>query len=238
MGNFELEQLAARDGFNVVSGCPVTGDIFFVIIKLAGFDAFKRHHIVAVHIKLDFIEIIEAFLGGQVAPPIILHARKGDGTPGLYPRNFIWPAAKGRDEGSFVERYARIIMFRHYRHRCRNKRQFAVFAIGKIKPHLMRGDGHGLFNRLIKHAVYRVAFAFENVETEYDILGGDGFAVMPARFGVQEKIRIAAIRRNGDGLGNQRIVGLRLVVRWGHERLKHKIRYTRCRHTFQDIGIE
>ena len=102
----------------------------------------------------------------------------------------------------------------------------------------MRGDGCHFFNRLIKHAVDRVAFTFEYVEAENNILGGDGFAVMPACFGVQEKIGIAAIRGNGDGLGNQRIVGLRLIVRRGHERLKHKTRHTRGGDAFQDIGIE
>ena len=122
MGDFKFEQLAALDGFNVVCGCPVAGDIFFIIIKLAGFDAFERHHIVAVHIKADFIEIIEAFLGGQVAPPIIVHARKGDGTPGLYFRNFIWPAAKRRGEGGFIEGDFFVIMFGHYRHGSGDKR--------------------------------------------------------------------------------------------------------------------
>ena len=70
-------------------------------------------------------------------------------------------------------------MFRQHGHGSGDDGQFAAFGIGEMYPYMagidrLGGDG------LQQHAIAGMAFFAQNVEAEHHVVGGDGFAIIPA----------------------------------------------------------
>ena len=71
-----------------------------------------------------------------------------------------------------------------------------------------------------QHPVAWVALVAQDLETEHQILGRDPRAVRKRRLGPQEEPRPGAVGGIFDGLGNQPVHGVGLVIRAGHQRVE------------------
>ena len=133
MRNAGFDEAAIGHGGNVVAGGEIAGDELFVIIELVRFNALSGHHIITIHIDLNSIKIVQAFLCGQVGGPIIFHAGIGDGSTRIDMGNLIWARAEWWGKGGFFEGDT-IIIIRHSRG-SGNLRQFRnIVSCGLRSP--------------------------------------------------------------------------------------------------------
>jgi len=108
---------------------------------------------------------------------------------------------------------------RQYLQLADDQRQLAVVGMLEVEAYLVRPlDNHRADIRIVL-AVHRVTFFDEDVEAELDILGGQRLAVIEACLRAQVETHETVVRVALDALGQQAVLGKRLIGRMEGQRV-------------------
>ena len=110
-------------------------------------------------------------------------------------------------------------MARQHGQLAHDQRQLAVRRVGEGEAHAARRRTRDRLHVGVILAEERMPLLAQRLEGPDDVIGGDRFAVVPARLGAQGELDPRAVLRHVDGFGQQAVFGERLVLRADHERV-------------------
>ncbi len=104
-------------------------------------------------------------------------------------------------------------MLRQDRHLAGDQRQLAVAGLLEDELHAPLADPLGAVDRAVVEAVEWLALGLQRLQREDDVVDGDRLAVVPTRLRPQGEGHPRSVVRPLDPLGDQAVLGERLVAR-------------------------
>ena len=237
VADFLLGCQAPPRGGEIITGCPIAGDIFLPEINLPSLEGFKRYRGITKIFVANGIEIGHAPRCWQIAPPIIRHAAQHHAAIGIEAFNAISAGTKRQIKAWAGEVAPFPIMLGQDRHFTQNQRQFPVF-IGS--------ETIGYAPRIFRHHFRHIrpigteegpAIGAQRVEGKYHIFRRDGPAIMPAGTFAQFKGHALAVRRQFNDARQMAVLRKRFIQIARQQRIINQITADRGR-TTQDERVE
>ena len=144
VGEFFLDHAPLRQRRKIVSRLPAARIGLHAQVVEAFLERLEMRVAVAVIVEADGIEIPQAAVDRQIAPPIIRIAREADAFARLDRTDAIGTAAEQRRECRLLEFVGIDRVLGQHRHQADDQRQFAVVGAGKIEAHRALSRRHRL----------------------------------------------------------------------------------------------
>ncbi|MET3893686.1 hypothetical protein ABIE41_004762 [Bosea sp. OAE506] len=224
-------------GREVVARRPDAGGELLLEGDDAALEGLERHLPVAEVLPAHPVEIVDADIHRQVAPPVVRHALELDEAALFEASDLVGARAERRLQRRGLEIAGRPVFLREDRQPGDDQVQIAA-ALGRQlgdEDVVALGCGGG---ELVQHqTVGGVPLALQQVHAEGDVAGADAAAVMEAGLRPQPEPVGQPVRRNRDALGQQAIERAWLVARARHQAVEAGIHAGRAV-ALQHEGVE
>src|SRR5262245_5096239 len=193
---------------------------------------------VAVIVVTDGVEIPEAAVDGEIAPPVVLVTCESDAFARPYIADPVGTAAEQRVEVGVLERIGVDGMLRQHRHKSDDERQFAVVSIGKIEAHRACIGRFGFGDLDVVSPEIRPTFIAQQFPGKNHIGRRHRFAVREAGGRIDAETDIRARRICRYAIGQQAVQRERFVVTASKEAFDDVAPHVGGWQSFHDEGVE
>ncbi len=228
---------AVLEGGKIVARRPGARGEFLAEQIIAGGKAFEADVAVAIIFEAHGVEIVLAARHRQIGAPPVLDALIFDVAARLEAADLVGAGAERHVERRFIERFCRVIGARKNRQAGDEQRHVARALRRKAHGDAGIVVGLGAGEIAQRLADQRMAFLFQNIEREGDVVGGQPRAVVEFRLRADEELIGEAVGGAPHFLGGKAVHGVRLVAAAHHQRGEGQLHALR-RVAFEDVAVE
>ncbi len=221
----------------IVCGLPASGVCFHAQIIKAFFECLEMCVAVAIIVEAYGLEIPQAAVDWQIAPPVIWVALECDRFARPHRADGVGAAAEKRLKAGVFKGRSINRVFCQNRHQANDERQFAIVGAGKVEAHRALADDLRFHNFGVISSVIRPPFVAQQFPGKDDIIRRHHFAIGKPRRLINCKGDKAARCVSRHAFREQSVEGERLVIAARKQALDHITADICCGQTFHNERV-